>query len=130
MNRMGPPKKQFCVRGHDTHITGRYKNSTCKECSTNAPRHKDQIRNARYKSAFGITLEQYNIMFAKQNGLCLGCYKHQSNCKRALHVDHDHKNGKVRGLLCHECNSILGYAKDSSATLRRLADYLEAQGAL
>jgi hypothetical protein len=124
----GPAKKQFCIRGHDTIVCGRYENSTCKECSKNSPRHIEQIRNARYKSVFGITLDQYNVMFAEQKGLCLGCYKHQSNCKRALHVDHDHKTGNIRGLLCHECNSVLGYTKDSPTTLRRLADYLEARG--
>jgi hypothetical protein len=130
VNRLGPLKKQFCVRGHDTAICGRYKNSTCRACAVNHKPRTDQIRNWHYKNTFGITLEEYNTMFIEQKGLCLGCYKHQSDCQRALHVDHDHKTGKIRGLLCHECNSALGYIKDSPTTLRRLADYIEARGAL
>jgi hypothetical protein len=42
-----------------------------------------------------------------------------------LHLDHDHKTKKFRGWLCHHCNTSLGQMKDSPATLRALADYLE-----
>lgn len=130
MNLLGPPHKDFCIHGHDTRICGRTSNSTCCTCLKLANANRLAHRNWGYKRNFGITLEQYNEMFTAQKGLCLGCYKHQSACKRALHLDHDHKTGKVRGLLCHECNSVLGYTKDSAPTLRRLADYLEARGAL
>lgn len=130
MNARGPAKKQFCAHGHDTELCGRYKNSTCRECAKKRYASTASIKNWHYKSHFGITLDQYNLIFAEQNGLCLGCYKHQTACKRSLCVDHDHKTGKVRGLLCHECNSVLGYTKDNPVVLRRLADYLEVQGAL
>ena|ERR1035437_9212165 len=118
---------RLCVNNHDTLITGRYPgNYECKECSrlrrVNGRAH---TRDLAYKRDFGITLDEYNKLFAQQNGLCRGCFIHQSAEKRAFAVDHDHKNGKVRGLLCGNCNVSLGNAKDSPAILRRLADYLE-----
>ena len=44
---------------------------------------------------------------------------------RHLHVDHDHETGKIRGLLCHACNIVLGLVKDDPDRLRLLANYLE-----
>ena len=131
MNKAGQPKRRFCPRGHDTFICGRYKSYGCKEC---AKEHRlesiDHRRNLVYKNKFGITLEQYNQMFIVQNGLCLGCYKHQKDDKRAFAVDHNHMTGRVRGLLCGNCNVALGNAQDSPTILRRLADYIEARGVL
>lgn len=48
-------------------------------------------------------------------------------CKTHLHVDHDHATGKVRGVLCFNCNSILGHARDNPQVLRDLIKYLEQQ---
>lgn len=88
-------------------------------------RRKLQRRKCDLKHKFGLTLEQYNEMFLAQNGLCLGCYRHVSVFKKGLAVDHDHKTGKVRGLLCAPCNRSIGYCADNPIILRRLADYLE-----
>lgn len=83
------------------------------------------FKNIQLKHEYGITLTEYNQMFADQNGLCSGCYTHQSQLKRSLSVDHNHKTGKVRGLLCGNCNRGLGYLWDNAQVLRRLADYLD-----
>lgn len=127
---VGQPLKRFCVKGHDTFLVGRYKsNYECRQCSQDRRvRNPDHVRNLKYQNKFGITLEQYNSMFTKQNGLCLGCYRHQKDDKRAFAVDHSHITGIVRGLLCGNCNVALGNAKDDPVILRRLADYLEARG--
>lgn len=69
--------------------------------------------NSAYKKNFGITLEQYNEMFLAQNGQCLICSRHQTKFKQRLAVDHNHKTGQVRGLLCHKCNFNLGIIEDS-----------------
>jgi hypothetical protein len=62
-------------------------------------------------------------MFDAQGGRCAGCLT--EFCKgRREHVDHCHTTGRVRGLLCRECNLVLGYVKDDAATLSRLASYL------
>lgn len=42
-----------------------------------------------------------------------------------LHLDHDHKSGRIRGVLCHQCNRALGFFKDDPQLLRKAADYLE-----
>ena len=87
--------------------------------------NKDILKNQHLQRTYNITLEYYNKMFEEQNGLCLGCYQHQSDLKQSLVVDHDHITGKVRGLLCINCNKSLGQVKDNSEILRRLADYLD-----
>ena len=64
-------------------------------------------KNSALKTNYGITLDEYNQMFIEQNGCCAICEKHQSEFKRALAVDHDHKTGEVRALLCLACNTKL-----------------------
>jgi len=66
-----------------------------------------QSRNNTLKREFGITLNDYNKMFQEQQGCCKICNKHQSNFKKALHVDHDHITNKIRALLCVVCNTRL-----------------------
>jgi hypothetical protein len=72
---------------------------------------------------YGLTVESYAGLEAAQGGLCLICMKPSRNGKR-LSVDHDHKTGKVRGLLCHVCNQGLGYFYDDPELLRLAAAYL------
>lgn len=72
------------------------------------------------RTNYGITLSQYEEMYSKQNGRCLFCDKAEK-----LFVDHCHKTGAVRGLLCNNCNLMLGHAKDSPALLRIAATYLD-----
>lgn len=54
----------------------------------------------------------YNEMFTAQNGCCAICKSHQSNYTKSLHIDHCHKTGVVRGLLCAKCNSDLATVED------------------
>ncbi len=78
----------------------------------------------------GLTLEMYEQMLMDQGGVCAGCKlpPEEANrtqaANRRLAVDHDHRDGHVRGLLCHNCNLAVGNALDSAKILRRLADYL------
>jgi hypothetical protein len=83
-----------------------------------------------YKCTYGITEEDYNIMLKVQRGVCLVCGKAETAKNRRggirkLSVDHDHKTGKVRGLLCHTCNSLLGLSKESTELFLGLIAYLE-----
>jgi hypothetical protein len=83
--------------------------------------NKDKYRNSSLINNFGITLEQYKDMLSLQNGLCAICGKSPEK----LVVDHSHETGKVRGLLCSNCNVGLGLFGDSQEILNSAADYLE-----
>lgn len=85
----------------------------------------DYAKNQDLLRHYHITLDEYNKMFARQEGCCLACGKHQFALKRALHVDHDHETGKIRGLLCHGCNCALGFVNDNIAVLNGLITYIE-----
>src|ERR1700730_4434188 len=73
----------------------------------------DRGRAASYKRRYGITFEQYEDMFAEQGGVCAACgkpekkFSNKSKQITRLHVDHCHKTGRVRGLLCNDCNTAL-----------------------
>jgi len=121
---------------------GFFKMKACKECNTvfqpNAPSHMycsqtcqdSAFTRAYLKRKYGITLEEWCAMFDKQNSLCAICnqvgFKLDPASKNLLVVDHCHATGKVRGLLCHNCNRALGLLKDNKANLVRALDYLEA----
>lgn len=93
------------------------------------PNRKAIKRKADLKKAYGITPEQYDAMNRSQGGACAIC-KNLPNAnggdKGRLHVDHCHTTGKVRGLLCNNCNNGLGRFRDSSELLTSAAAYIEA----
>lgn len=67
----------------------------------------ERVRNNRLKSRYGISLQEYLTLKVKQNYSCAICLRHESTFQKQLAVDHDHKTGKVRGLLCRYCNQYL-----------------------
>lgn len=94
-------------------------------------KYREQYRDASLKRKYGIDLNQYNEMLKSQNGLCAIClgpekYKDKrSNMFWSLSVDHSHKTGKIRGLLCNTCNMALGQFKDDIEMFKRIIQYLE-----
>lgn len=82
---------------------------------------------------YGITEEEYQDILKKQKSKCAICgsgkpipSKHSKDgSPQRLAIDHCHKTGKVRGLLCFSCNRGLGYLKDSPKLLNKAIDYLE-----
>ena len=84
-------------------------------------------QNTTLKYKYGITLKFYNKLLKKQKGKCLICEK---TSKRTLHIDHDHKTGKIRGLLCFRCNYGLGYFKDNLKIFKNIVKYLGEKNAL
>lgn len=77
---------------------------------------------------YGITSEEFDALFEQQNGVCAICGQEEFHIwKRRLSVDHDHETGRIRGLLCHNCNNMLGHAKDNVKTLMRAIAYLEGK---
>lgn len=77
----------------------------------------------RLKRKFGISLDDYNLMFEKQQGLCAICNRPEKNKKLA--VDHCHATGRVRGLLCSKCNQALGMLDDNIEFMRKAINYLQ-----
>jgi Recombination endonuclease VII len=85
----------------------------------------DSKKRALLKSKYGITLEQFNQMLLDQGGVCALCNQAPASGK-CLHVDHCHQTGRVRGLLCHQCNWYLGKVDADPTLLARLQKYSEA----
>ena len=75
---------------------------------------------------YNITLEQYRILLNKQGNKCAICSKVLTNTF-TTHVDHSHRTGKVRGILCVGCNHVLGKMKDSVELLQRAINYLQLE---
>jgi len=73
---------------------------------------------------YGLSIEDKEKLLASQDGKCAVCRGPFDK----ICVDHNHKNGEVRGLLCRCCNWLLGNSRDNPTTLRRGADYLEKDG--
>lgn len=73
----------------------------------------------------GVTLEQFKEMQSAQNNLCAICKKAPSG--KRLHIDHCHKTGKIRGLLCYKCNVGIGYFNDSEEMLTAAIKYLRRE---
>jgi hypothetical protein len=73
---------------------------------------------------YGVNLTEKLELYYAQGGRCPGCDGvFEVN---EMYLDHDHATGKPRGVLCHHCNTVLGFARDKITTLLALADYLEA----
>jgi hypothetical protein len=105
---------------------GRGYRSSCKKC-LNEKRADRQLRDACEQN--GITLDDYQEILKRQGGVCAIC--RTSDCgpvARRFSIDHCHKTGKVRGLLCHRCNLGIGHFDDSIELLRVAIAYLTEGG--
>jgi hypothetical protein len=110
-------------------ISDRPKNGWyCKECYIARSKelyNLDKQRARMLKKKYGITPEKYDEMLSEQDYRCYICHKHEDKLDRSLAVDHCHKTGKVRGLLCGNCNRFLGQIDDNINTAERLLEYLQ-----
>ena len=84
-------------------------------------RRSDIHRERKY----GVTPEMYDAKLKAQGGLCIICRLPPDGKIKTLAVDHDHEHGKLRDLLCHRCNLLLGLAKDHPDILLEAATYLK-----
>lgn len=108
--------------------------STCRDCQSAALRkryqeNKEHVGFENWKHSlrrnFGLTYEDYLALLEGQEGKCAGCGARAAHSKaRNLCVDHDHKTGRVRGLLCTNCNRAVGHMQNDPEIARKLAHYL------
>lgn len=98
---------------------------TCnkKKCSEWAKANRERRRGYGIKHQYGITVQTYDRLLAKQGGMCAIC--NRPSGKRRLAIDHCHSTGVVRGLLCTRCNQGLGHFQDNTDYLVNAAKYLQ-----
>lgn len=139
-------RSEFTIResGRIGHLS-----TYCKECNVEA--HKNRIKRdpsiyrrsewpSKLKRLYGITVDDYHRMLKEQNYGCALCgstdpsmgnrgYIRNGNktIRSVFDVDHNHKTGKVRGLLCTKCNRLVGLANDSLTTAQNLVQYLSKE---
>lgn len=107
----------------------RHKCNTCRRVDEakrykRDPKTKERMKLSARRTQlkqYGLTLDCYDKLFKKQKGKCKIC---NSTSKKRLNVDHCHETGKVRGLLCWNCNIALGYFKDNINYLSNAIRYL------
>jgi hypothetical protein len=110
--------------------------SSCKVCRNKArklsskakeytEKYKEQQKENDLKRRFNINAQQYEAMLIAQDFSCGICGTHQKDLNISLAVDHCHKTGAIRGLLCRKCNLSLGGFQDSVEVLEKAIQYLK-----
>ena len=120
----------YCTECDNVRAAG-YRNKRKDDPAYKAKRKAHRDKKPHYARAYhlqrkyNITVERYAAVLAHQNSKCAICGRNEPYNKH-LAVDHCHTTGAVRGLLCTDCNRMIGLGKDNPETLRRAANYLEA----
>lgn len=141
MYQRNNPTADSFTASPDKYPQGRFKDKACRTCgetfSPIAPSHlhcsdacSTRAQTDRYLTRnYGITFDTYSAMHATQGGLCALCggegFCTAEHHQLRLVVDHCHATGRVRGLLCHNCNRALGLLKDNVQTINKAIAYLE-----
>ncbi|EAK2897013.1 hypothetical protein C0959_00155 [Campylobacter coli] len=133
--------RQKLVDKSNKYPNGYFKDKKCRLCDKEfkpySPSHhycSDECTelaraDAYYYRNYKISIFQYYDIYMKNNGKCYICNSEGftlswNNPTTSLALDHDHKTGKARGMLCHNCNRALGLFNDSLDTLKKAIDYL------
>ncbi len=124
------PLTDFYKTGRKTDKDPNKRHYTCKECTkarlkTAESQSPERARARELRRKYDISPEEYDEMLLLQGGTCAICHKAEAGGKHNVFcVDHDHLTGKVRELLCKDCNVVLGIVKDSPEHLGRLMAYM------
>lgn len=113
-------------------LTRRCKNCWVKKSYSSRTRSVESIEKHYAKKMlndYGITREEYDVMAVAQNYKCKIC-KNVNRSHARLVIDHDHTTGRIRGLLCGQCNSALGLLKDDIGLLEAAILYLGYEGGI
>ena len=93
----------------------------------NIAKLKERDRSYNLKRKFNMSTDDYQKMLEQQGGRCATCDKEKSSNGKRLAVDHCHTTGKIRGLLCNECNTSLGLLKENTDILQELINYINSK---
>ena len=108
------------------------RDAQCRKCiqyrKKNHPNRSEVLFKSYLKRKYDITPQKWYDMLKQQEGKCAICGELPKINHRRFHVDHDHKTGKIRGLLCGPCNWLVGYSKESTRILSMAVVYLHQQG--
>ena len=125
----------YCRRCNNEHVKAQYRKDPTRAIAAakawraaNRDRHNETAMRCKY----GITRVDFDRMLAAQNGVCAICgqaeTRRNKNGVYRLHIDHDHETGRIRALLCHNCNAGVGHFKDDPKLLEAAAAYLRNHG--
>lgn len=129
----------------DFHKRASLKSSWCKDCrhqyyemhkdtclqkakewyKQNKKKHSETARKSHLMRKFGMTVDQYNEIFLKQNSKCYICHVNKPGGNGYWHLDHNHITNQVRKILCHNCNMLVGHSKENVAILHKTILYLQ-----
>lgn len=90
-------------------------------------RNQDPLKKKHWQlmAKYGMSIEEFDLRKEKQHNLCAICQNPFSENPKYIHVDHDHTSGKVRGILCNHCNSILGLGSENILIFESVIKYLK-----
>lgn len=115
-------KRAWCANNPEKVVISRKKTNEWHK------QNKDRVYNNIHKYRYGITQADADLMSVRQNNLCAICKQSpQMTNKRnqKLFLDHCHATGKIRGMLCNNCNIAIGHAKESVEILKAMITYLK-----
>lgn len=113
---------------------GKGKNAYCKLCDhkrvaqwrrNNPEKRKDHVLKTNLKLRNNFTKEEYNTFLINQEFCCAICNRHLSEFKKKFAIDHCHKTGKIRGLLCFNCNTGIGHFRESIEAIENAIKYIQ-----
>lgn len=123
LNTKGKLHSSYCARCNIKRVAHYRITKPADYRSKEYHRRKAKVGTSGPLKKYGLTPEQFQEMLKRQDSKCAICGNHQQY--RQLSIDHCHKTGKVRGLLCTSCNRGIGYFYDSPYRLKNAAKYLE-----
>jgi hypothetical protein len=118
-------KRREYMRKYMRERAGSHANARENSLKNRYKRSKSENRDHDLRKLYGLEVEVYLEMFAKQGSVCKICRRPKLVGEREFHVDHDHSTGEIRGILCSHCNVGLGYFKNDATRLRIAAEYIE-----
>lgn len=131
-SKNGDGRAAYCLSCSST-LTDRQKTAIVTKLwrAHNKEKHDKQHKSHSLQKTYGISIDNYNEMLRAQNSVCAVCAEPSTIMRKdgrihGLCVDHNHKTGMIRGLLCHTCNTLLGHIESNPKRVKLLESYLES----